>query len=63
MSNREQLAQSALTMTEEEAAFYLTLVVKRVYDAVEEARDDAFCQALEDVFEANPDKGELIGEE
>ena len=60
MSNRERLAQSTLAMTEEEAAFYLALVVKRMFDIVEEARDDAFCQAMEDAFEANSNKGELI---
>ena len=59
MSYQEQIVQLTTDMPDglAMAAFFM---LKQYLDAVEEAADEAFCMAMEDAFEAEPDKGELI---
>ena len=59
MSYREQLVQTAQGVSEENARM-LYFLMKQYLLALEEAEDEAFCNALNDAFLANPDKGELV---
>ena len=59
MSYQERIVQLTTDMPDNFAAvaFYL---LKNYLEAAEAAADEAFCIALDDAFEENPDKGELI---
>jgi len=59
MSYQERIVQLTTDMPDNLAAVAFFLL-KNYLEAAEAAADEAFCIALDDEFEANPDKGELV---
>jgi len=59
MSYQERIVQMTTDMPDSIAAVAFFLL-KNYLEAAEEAADEEFCMAMENAFEANPDKGELI---
>ena len=62
MSAKEQLVQVVADVPERQAEYvlFMTHALLKMLNDAEEAADEAFCIALDDAFEENPDKGELI---
>ena len=60
MSQKEQLMQVVAADVSEWQAGHVLFMVHALLKVLDEAEDDAFCRALDDAFEAEPDKGELI---
>jgi len=60
MSYQEQIVQLTENMPESQAE-QVFLMLQAYLKVLDETKDDAFCLAIDDAFEANPNKGELIG--
>jgi len=59
MSYQERIVQLTADMPDHLAAVAFFLL-KNYLEAAEEAADDAFCVEMEDAFDSETDKGELI---
>ena len=59
MSSKERLVQLTETMQEQQAAIVF-LMAKQYLDLLESVADNAFCLALEQAYEASPDKDNTI---
>ena len=54
MSHKEQLVQLVSDVPERQAAM-IYFMVQNYLNALEDAEDNAFCLALDDAYEADPD--------
>lgn len=59
MSNREKCI-AILDSFNESQLINIVAILQAARDAVSEAADDAFCNALYEEYKASPDKGEAV---